>query len=273
MKKEDMKDDAQDKDKKAPPFGKSDDKDKDDEKDSKDKEMDKSLISEDDLNKSLDALEQLTKSGKPARKQELLQKSLQGTATSAESEELSALLLAKSDDGLTSQIEKSLDKDSNETFAKSLDVSDYLGELHKSLSSSLGALASALEKGESKREEQSVVLAKALLDIGKLEQQNGRLIKSLSQKVAELSVSPARAPKSAGLVGASPDVLTKSEDQSDKPTLRKSDIADTLDEMIMKGYTSPSGQDMLLASTHFEQTGRISEQLLREVASFRKKQS
>lgn len=275
MKNEDKKkDDAENKeDKKLPFVKKSDDEDEDDKK--KDKEMDKALISEADLEKSLSALEQVTKSGKPARKQELLQKSLSGLASAAEQEELSKMLLAKSDDGLTTQISKSLAPEGNETFEKALEVSDYLGEMHKSLTGSLTAVAEAIEKSETKREERELVLAKALLDIGKLVQQDARLIKSLQSELAKFAAAPARAPKTLGLVGASADIIEKSDagESNGKVKLSKSDVQDTLDEMISKGFSSASGRDILMAATQFEVSGQIDPQLLREVVSFRKQQS
>ena len=235
--------------------------------------MDKSLISEADLLKSLDRLEQVAKSGIGARKQDLLQKSLKAQLSDAENNELIKLLAGARDAGLREQVAKSMSGADNEELAKSIDVSNYIAELHKTLCDNMTSLATSIEKSESKSAERESVLAKGLLDLTKAMISQGRLVKSLQDKVDSFGRTPAHAPRAVH----NADQLAKSGFAPAAPGMRLSndDVLDTLEQMMHKSIVdggdgvAVSGETFEQAISKFEQTQMIHPNLLNAVIQFR----
>jgi hypothetical protein len=245
----------------------------DEEKEEKSKKMDKSLISEDDLLKSLSRLEEVAKGGVGARKQELLKKSLSAALSDAENAELIKLLAGAREGGLREQVAKSMSGADNEELAKSIDVSNYIAELHKTLCDNMTSLATSIEKSESKSAERESVLAKGLLDLTKAMISQGRLVKSLQEKVDAFGRTPAHGPRAV----QSREQLAKSgvASQAEGPSLSANQVLDTLEMMFQKSLSGGgdgvaiSGESYEEAISKFEQTQRIHPQLLQAVVQFR----
>ncbi len=256
-------------DKMCGPDKKSMDSDEDEAEKAK---MDKSLISEADLLKSLDRLEHVAKSGIGARKQELLQKSLKAQLSDAENNELIKLLAGARDAGLREQVAKSMSGADNEELAKSIDVSNYIAELHKTLCDNMTSLATSIEKSESKSAERESVLAKGLLDLTKAMISQGRLVKSLQEKVDAFGRTPAHAPRAVH----NADQLAKSGHAAPQGMrLSNDDVLDTLEQMMHKSIVdggdgvAVSGETFEQAISKFEQTQMIHPSLLNAVIQFR----
>ena len=244
-----------------------------DEEEEKSKKMDKSLISEDDLLKSLSRLEEVAKGGVGARKQELLKKSLSAALSDAENAELIKLLAGAREGGLREQVAKSMSGADNEELAKSIDVSNYIAELHKTLCDNMTSLATSIEKSESKSAERESVLAKGLLDLTKAMISQGRLVKSLQEKVDAFGRTPAHGPRAV----QSREQLAKSgmAGQAEGPSISANQVLDTLEMMFQKSLADGgdgvaiSGESYEEAISKFEQTQRIHPQLLQAVVQFR----
>lgn len=244
-----------------------------DEEEEKSKKMDKSLISEDDLLKSMARLEEVAKGGVGARKQELLKKSLSAALSDDENAELIKLLAGARDGGLREQVTKSMSGADNEELAKSIDVSNYIAELHKTLCDNMTSLATSIEKSESKSAERESVLAKGLLDLTKAMISQGRLVKSLQEKVDAFGRTPAHGPRAV----QSREQLAKSgvASQAEGPSLSANQVLDTLEMMFQKSLSGGgdgvaiSGETYEEAISKFEQTQRIHPQLLQAVVQFR----
>lgn len=249
--------------------------DEDEDEHKKDEKKVEKSISDADLSKTADALETLVKSGVAGRKSELLQKAQNGTIGDEETKELRRLLKGKGPEGdtLSKAIREAMSAEGNETFAKALDVSDYLPELHKAVSESLDKVAETLAKSDSARQDQIVVLAKALLDVTKLTQQNTRLLKSLNQKFGVQASMPVRGPKSAGAIAELQKTGALNRPQGQ---LSKSEVLDTLEELFQKSWQtghqglSPTGESYEVAASKYEQLDQIHPALLQEVLSYRK---
>lgn len=243
------------------------------EEEAKKAKMDKSLISEEDLIKSLSRLEQVAKSGSGARKQELLQKSLAGSLSDGENVELIKLLSGVQEAGLREQVAKSMSGADNDELAKSIDVSSYIAELHKTLVDNMTSLATSIEKSEARSADRESVLAKGLLDLTKAMISQGRLVKSLQEKVDSFGRAPAHAPRAIHNV----DQLAKSGLAPSNPGLRLSndDVLDTLEQMMHKSVVdggdgvAVSGETFEQAISKFEQTQMIHPSLLSAVVQFR----
>jgi len=235
--------------------------------------MDKSLISEDDLLKSMARLEEVAKGGVGARKQELLKKSLSASLTDDENAELIKLLAGARDGGLREQVVKSMSGADNEELAKSIDVSNYIAELHKTLCDNMTSLATSIEKSESKSAERESVLAKGLLDLTKAMISQGRLVKSLQEKVDAFGRTPAHGPRAV----QSREQLAKSGHaaHAEGPSISANQVLDTLEMMFQKSLADGgdgvaiSGESYEEAISKFEQTQRIHPQLLQAVVQFR----
>lgn len=281
-------DEKDEKDGKKPPFlkgggvpggleasmDKSDDGDADDKKD--EDKMDKSLITEEDLIKSVTKLEGVVQGSATGRRQELLKKALSGKLSDEEGAELAKSLTGASDKSLTEEIEKSLAADANEEFAKAFDGSKYLAEFHKSFVDNLTSVSLAFEKSDARRDEQSVVLAKAISDLTKAQIQQMRMLKSVQQRLGIIAQQPARAPKA-----ATTEAMAKSQAErigGGQPTgsLSPVDVLDTLEAMFAKSMENGgegiavTGEKYEEAISKFEQTNQIHPALLSEVVRFRR---
>ena len=225
----------------------------------------------DDLQKSLDKLEEFAKADdKPSRKDELLARASKANLTKSENEELFQLLgngedqLAKGDN----EISKALTD--NEPLQKSMDVSSYLQENHDAMVKSLDAVGEAIQKSDARRHEFALLQAKAIVDIG-------NLVKSMSETLDAVVNQPVAGPKSAGVrPGTKPLQKSFAGTQSGgEEVLSKSMILDSLDGLMAKsmadgqGGRTPMGEDINLAIAKFETTSQISPSMLEAVKTWR----
>jgi len=253
-------------------------------KDDKD-EMDKSVstISEDELSKSCEALEELVKGSLAGRKQELLKKAGDGSADDDEIKELRRLLKGKQPDSTEEQIEKSMATEGNEDLAKSIDVSDYLGEFHKSMTDSLSTLAKSLDKVELNSDQRTVALAKALLAVVRQTQRQEQILKSMADHLGGIRQQPVRGPRGAqnmGQAAARAEAIEKGlggAPVGNRAQLSKNDVLDTLTMLLEKslstgseGMSALAGERYDEAATKYEMTNQISPAMLSEVIQFRR---
>ena len=236
----------------------------------------KSDLSEDDLVKSLEKIEALAKSETPdARKQALLEKAQQGDLPTEERDELFSLMSGgAAADSFGTEVAKSLTDDS-EDIQKAIDISDYVSELHSGLVKALTAVGDRVEKSETHQHETNLVLAKGLLDMGKLAQQTQLLVKAVHEDVASLTQRPIRAPRSqlSGVQGIQKSIAgaPAAEDQ-----ISKAEVHSLLHGMLQKSIkegrdgAAQCGVDITNAASLYEQGGKLGDELMHEVAAFRR---
>lgn len=214
-------------------------------------------LTEDDLEKSLSQLQALVDADDPtSRKQFLLEKAQQETLEKSEQKELFDLLgqgEAEKED-FSADVVKGLEE--NDTLQKALDVSDFLQEQHAELVKSLGMLAEYQEKSDTRQHAFNLILAKAVAD-------EGRLIKSIAERISVIEDQPAHAPKSRGV--NAPRTLEKAFVGAEPPAnqLGKSETLNTLmgmlEESMQKGGEglTEDGIDLAKAITKCELFGTV----------------
>lgn len=214
-------------------------------------------LNQDDLKKGLDKLRAAAGSGSQSRSEELFAKSQSGTITSAERQELMQTLGGAS--GLADAATAGLRTD---TIAKSIDASGFLADVKVGVEDGLRVLAERMEKSEANDQGFRVALAQSFTSLVDVVTEQAQIIKSLSSQIETFGGQPARAPKSQGV-----PVLEKSfagqAPQGDE--LSKSQIADTIDFMISKSIPTRTGENLVMASSKFEQLGQVSPSLLAQV--------
>jgi len=216
-------------------------------------------LTAEDLQKSLDQLQEFADEGdETSRKDLLLEKARQGLLDEDEREELFKALGGNShgapDATLASDIESNMA--GNETLQKALDVSDFLAEQHGELVKSLGALADHQQQSDHRQHQFNLLLAKAVTDVG-------NLVKSMSDSVESIAGAPA-APRSRGANAPKPKVLNKSfaADPPSEEQLSKSEMMGGLqslfEEVVEKSGNSRVGNvDLLHEISKFESTGMM----------------
>lgn len=247
----------------------------DQEEDEEEDEAAKSNLTEDDLVKSLAALEALASTGNPvSRKQALLRKAQASDLTKGETDELYALMGGGTDGGavepgLADTITKGMQE--NDNLQKALDVSEYLSAHQEELVKSLERVAEALDAKERRQHEFNLVLAKAVCD-------SGAFVKAMSQRLGVIETQPARGPRSVGVPGAQPQVLNKGfmGAASGGEQLSKGETLQTMMDMLEKSTVdgrnglSPHGEDIAMAVAGYEQIGALSKAMARDIQEFRK---
>ncbi len=222
-------------------------------------------LSGDDLQKSLNALEDMVNEGDSvSRKDQLLAMAHAGELEKSERDELFDILGGGAGDttgagDVGETLAKSLSE--NPTIDQALDVSDYLREQHGELVKSLYAVGEEIQKSESREHERFLVTAKAISDIG-------HLVKGMSERLGVIETQPAHAPKSLG-IRQDRDVLNKgfggtppAEEQ-----LTKSSVLNALDAMNEESFEKgmegriATGEDITLAVAHFEQTNGLNPRM------------
>lgn len=238
--------------------------------------MDKAEVVEADLLKSLEKIEAITKSETPeARKQDLLQKSLDGNASEEEQVELASLLKGEPLVDAEEDFSKSLEAEEEGALAKAIDVSDALGELVGKLEKALGTVGEELRKSSSHQGEVNLVLAKGLLDTSRLALTTNGLVKSLQSTLEDVLRQPAGGRRS---VAGHGQVIQKSHAGTAPADeqITKGQILDLLDAMIeervVKGeaLVAPCGEDLTKATAKVETSGGISPALMQDIADFRR---
>ena len=277
-KKANMDEDKDDTAKKAmPPALAAALKEKDGKKKDDGDDAEKSL-SDSDLRKSLDMIEEhIAKSG-AGRKQELLSKAMSGAASDQEQHELAGLL-AGTEPTLGTEMTKSLDPIENEQIAKSVDASEYLDQLHDGLMSYCRELGDTIQKSQSHQDEFNVVLAKGLLNIGRavegLMSAVPAKFEEVSKSVQELGSQPVGRPRAIGVGQAMQKSFAGQPTEAE--TLTKSQTLDILDEMHLVALQKSGeqhgrafcGERLDEAITKFEQLSQMSPSLHQEVMQYR----
>ena len=234
----------------------------------------KSDLTPDELRKSLSKLEALANDETPgSRKEALLAKAMRSELGEDERSELFALMGGGTDpNSLSGQVSKAMDPSENDVLQKSIDVSDFLSEMHGATTRALDVLAQGLEKSQNRQHEFNVVLAKSVLDMARVLAQQSEVTKAMSDRLGVMESQPARAPKSKGL--AAP--IEKSFAGQPANQLGKGQILDTLERMLIKsdedgrGGSAACGEDLLKAIAKYEATDQISKSLWAEVCEFQR---
>lgn len=225
-----------------------------------------------ELTKALDQLTNLVKGNDPAsRKEELLQKSLQGGELEAEERaELMNLIGGGEEDGggesLSKSATASLDPEDDETIAKSIEVSEYLRVHHKGTVDGLSVLADTLEKAQAQTNEFNLTLAKAIVQVGRGLEEFQKSVESWSSQPLS-SGRAARNPKQAKAQAIQKSFAGTAPEGS---KLSKSQVMDLMESMNRRSESglSPSGEDMTQAIAKYESSGRMSKSLYNDLQSF-----
>ncbi len=231
-------------------------------------------LSEDDLIKSLDKITELTKSETPgARKRALLEKALNTELVAEETAELQAILSGTSlTPTLGDEVAKALSPQEESALAKSIDVSDALGEIHGGIVTAMQTLGETIEKGGSRQSEVNLVLAKGLLDIGKLAQQTNALVKSLADNTNAISRQPISGRRS---VVRPSDVVAKSHagQLPAEDTISKGEVINLMSEMLQKSMEAGDkgrATELNKSITKIELMGDVDPQSMAQVADYRR---
>jgi hypothetical protein len=233
------------------------------------------VVAEDDLLKSLSRIEETILKGETpeARKQALLQKSLQGDASADESAELAGLLKGETlEPTAADEVAKAVEPSTDGDLRKSLDVSGALSEMFSGVNGALSTVADRLDKSSSHQGEVNLVLAKGLHDTGSLVVRMAQLVKSLDAKLDMALSQPVSQRRSITQPG---DVVHKAHagGEAIEDQVQKGDVMDLLTEMMLKAQTDKDVEkaDRLnLACAGVEHTGRVDSRTMAEVAAYRR---
>jgi len=223
-------------------------------------------LSADDLEKSIEKLEELAEGEPMSRKEALLAKAQEGELEKAEREELYSLLGGETvfENTLAEEITKGMEE--NEDLQKALDVSDYLQANQDELKKSLTLLSDHIEKSDKRQHDFNLLLSKSVALIG-------RQVMDLCDQFQNFGDTPARAPKSKGLAQPLEKGFAGQAPQGNQ--LSKSEIINTMMAMTEDsmrrglGGALDDGTDMAIAISKYEQTNSISPQLLDRVKAFK----
>lgn len=234
----------------------------------------KSDLTEADLLKSLQALQQIADNSTPtSRKDMLLEKAKSSQLSKSETDELFGLMgggNVQPPATLSSTVTAGLQ--TNDTIQKAIDVSDYLASHQEEMVKSLNALAQAVEQQDRRQHEFNLVLAKATCDMG-------TVIKAIGDRVGAMESQPAHAPKSVTATRALAKSFMGQAPDGDAGWMTRGDVLQTMTTMMEKsmqdgqGGIAPCGEDLLGAVAKYEQTGLISKALQENVIEFRKSRS
>ncbi len=228
-----------------------------------------------DLEKALAGLEDAANAGNPqVRHQELLQKSMAGTISPEENDEL-VKNLQGGGYGIQEDLTAALNPDGD--MMKALDVSPVLQGQHDGIVAAFGSLGERLEKSEAQTHSYRIALGASLIEMGKM-------FKSMSAQIASLGGAPAGEVLSKGAIGAAdapvptaagaqPRALGNGSPQED--VLSKSQILEAMQGIMegskARGWKAECGEDITQATAKFETTGMMSKALQDEVADFVRK--
>lgn len=232
-------------------------------------------LTAEDLQKSLDRLDEYATSDDPAaRKDALLAKANDGDLEKSERDELFDLLggaPASTDTETASTVSedlvKSMTDDGNQGLQEALDVSPYLREQHEALVKSLGAVGGHIEKSDKRQHEYNILHARALVDVG-------NLVKGMSERLGIIEKQPARGPKSRGVTPGETLAKSFAGEEGGDEQLSKSEIADALDGLMAESMEggrnglTKSGADILIEISKFEQLSKLSPDMFGEVKGF-----
>lgn len=230
-----------------------------------------------DLTKALNQLTDLVKSNDPTdRKRELMAKSLNGETSDEEDAELLDLMKGGVEDeteSLSKSVLAGLDPDSNEDISKSIEVSEYLKAHHSGTVDAVTELADVIEKSQAKSDQFALVLAKAIVGVG-------REVESLSKAINSWGEQPLSRPRSAQ---TQRQAQTKAMEKSfaggapEGSKLDRNTVLNILEalnqESFAKGMNgqSPAGEDLTMAIAKYENTNKMSKSLAQDVLAYAKR--
>ncbi len=229
-------------------------------------------ITDEDLVKSMAALEDVLKSSPEGRQKALFQKGMSGALTDAEKTELQQLMAGGNTKPLSETVAKSIEPASqSEGFQKALNVSDYLDDLHTSMSKALVDVASHVEKSDARTQERIMVLAKGMLDIGRGTLEIHKLLKSFGDRLDGVVRNPARPAKTE--TPGKPEI-PNAPSTPQGMGISKGQALDLLGEMFEKSLAegnkglSKGGENLELATANYEQFNEISAGLHKELIEY-----
>lgn len=233
----------------------------------------------DALEKALVTLETLTKSEKD-EKAELFQKSMTSELSEAEKARLVTLISGGTNvEPLAKSVTASIAQPKDPEVQAAVDVSPFLKAISTGNVEALSTLADTMEKSFAGQSEWNQAIGQAVGQIG-------LLVKSLRDEVHGWAEGTNERPKAAQTVTQA-QVLQKSfagnPNQGgagqDGEHLSKSVILDTMEAMhqdsIQKGRggLANCGEDLNKSIAKYEQTGRMTKQLVEEVKAYRAKRA
>lgn len=221
-------------------------------------------VTEEDFQKSLDRLEAEAAVGnQESRKTELLAKAQGAELEPAERDELFGILGGGDTAAKSLGAEVTGGLQTNEVLQKAYDVSDFLAEHNLELTKSLDSLSQNIEASDTRQHEFNLVLAKAMVDTGKL-------IKAMSERLGVIASQPARPPKAKGAQPLNKSMIGGSEPPAGEQ-LNKAQIQDALDALMEKSVTagdqgmSGKGMDIAVETAKFEMSSKLSPTMFEEV--------
>lgn len=183
----------------------NDDDGEDDDGDSDEDDSEKGNIDEDELLKSLDALEATVQKGPSGRRAELAKKADEGTLTKAEVDEFYELLGGSRAPSATEEIEQTFDDAAGPGYQEALQVSDLFKAFDEGHRASTRALIERLEERDRSNQTFDAALAKSVIRLGRTHVAFAdRIEKSMKLIMARLGVieqQPATKPRSLGVGG------------------------------------------------------------------------
>ncbi|UCG53366.1 MAG: hypothetical protein JSW58_07385 [Candidatus Latescibacterota bacterium] len=220
-------------------------------------------LDEDDLQKSLDKLQDLANEGDTgSRKEYLLSKAQVESLSKSEQTELFGILGGSEgapESSLADEVVRGYEE--NPEMQKAMDVSDFIDEQATELNKSMRILADHVEQSDNRQHEFNLVLARAVAETGKM-------VKSMCNRLGVIEEQPARAPKSRG-VRPMEKSFANSAPASEQ--LSKSQILDEMETMISESVSkglagaSDEGVDLVTAASKYEQFNQIQPSLLKAV--------
>jgi hypothetical protein len=157
-------------------------------------------LTEDDLSKAVEVLNDYVNTTDPnSRKETLLKKAMTDDLSSEEMNELFKSL-SGSENVTTEEVndfsDSVLSSLESDTIQKSLDVSDYLTELHSGLVKSLSTLEGELNSNAMRQHTFNITLAKSMVSVATGLQRTMNVISELKKSMDNYSEAPIRKPTS-----------------------------------------------------------------------------
>jgi hypothetical protein len=237
-------------------------------------------VTEEELKKSMDKLENIVSSTVEGRKSALFAKGGKEGLNAEENLELMKLLggerLGKSLKDETAALLAPSDQ-----LEKSLDVSPFIEHLNENLTKSMLQVAEHIEKSDRRNQEQIVVIAKGLLDLGRVVHEGMQLQKAVAQQLGVAMRQPARAPRAIGAGGQTSPVGALDKSFAGQPhqgeQLSKAEVSSFVSEMLKESLEkgqdgrSAAGFDIAVEASQYEQFNQFSSPaFVAEVTAFAK---
>ena len=243
-----------------------------------DQEANPAEISEAALLKSLERIEAIAKGSPEAKQRDLLQKSLEGKASPAETAELVALLKGERPgvEPAGAALAAAVAGSASGALQKSIDVSEALTELVAGIQTALRGVGDRLDKGATSATETSLVLAEGLLRVGQLVKAQSAEIQALQKAIDEFGRQPAHGGRATTQVPQAQANRLGGGATGRAGGIQGPEIMQVmnrmLEESMAKGHEgkAPCGEDLTKAVAKLETVGEVSRPLMRDLANYRK---